>query len=99
MAKQYSVSLEKNHLFPSKKPSYDWLRSFLKRHTNLVLKKSYPLERKRAAVTPEQIGKWFELLSKVIEENNLGNRPGQIFNCDESGKSCRCITVMSLTLV
>jgi hypothetical protein len=86
LSKQYSVSLKKDHLFGSEKPTYDWLRSYLKRHQNLISKKSYPLEKKRAAVTSEQIDKWFELLSKIIQENNLENLPGQIFNCDESGK-------------
>lgn len=86
LAKQYALSLNKGHLFPSETPTYDWLRSFLKRYDNLILKKSYPLEKKRAAVTVGQVDSWFELLKKVIEENDLANHPGQIFNCDESGE-------------
>ena len=87
LAKEYAFRLNKNELFPSETPTYDWLRSFLRRHENLVLKKSIPLEKKRAQVTSKEIDDWFNLLSKIIKENNLENRPGQLFNCDESGKT------------
>ncbi len=86
LAKNYASSLNKKHLFPSETPTYDWLYSFLKRHDNLVLKKSYPLEKKRAALTEEQVDEWFQLLNKTIQDYDLANRPAQIFNCDESGK-------------
>lgn len=85
LAKQYAISLQKQHVFPSNSPTYDWLRSFLQRHENLVLKKSRPLEKKRAAITLDQVNEWFDLLSKIINDNHLENHPGQIFNCDESG--------------
>lgn len=87
IAQQYALTLEKNHLFPFGKPTYDWLRSFLKRHPNLKLKKSEPLEKKRAAVTEQQVNEWFKLLSTVIINNDLANAPAQLFNCDESGKN------------
>lgn len=74
-------------MFPSETPGYEWFRSFLHRHRNLTLKTSYPLEKKRAEVTSDQIDNWFELLTKVIQENNLVDHPGQIFNCDESGRN------------
>ncbi len=66
---------------------YDWLWLYLKRHQNLILKKSYPLEKKRVSITSEQVEKQFEVLSKIIRENNSKNLPGQIFNCNESGKN------------
>ncbi|CAF1521897.1 unnamed protein product [Adineta steineri] len=87
LAKRYAASLNKGHLFPSESPSYDWLRSFLKRHQNLVLKKSRPLEKKRASVTIEQVYGWHNLLTEIINDNDLVNRPGQIYNCDETGMS------------
>lgn len=87
LSRTYASSLNKSHLFPLGRPTYDWLYSFLKRHKNLVLKKSYPLEKKRAVVTEEQVDRWFLLLGKIIEDNDLANRPAQIFNCDESGKN------------
>jgi hypothetical protein len=86
LSKQYAISLNKIHLFPSGEPTYEWLYSFLNRHHNLILKKSRPLEKKRASLTKKQVDDWFNLLSRVIEENDLANRPAQIFNADESGK-------------
>ncbi|CAF4033684.1 unnamed protein product, partial [Rotaria sp. Silwood2] len=87
LAKQYAASLNKSQLFPSGAPTYDWFRSFLKRHQNFVLKKSRPLEKKRASITMEQVDGWFDLLYKIIQDNNLVDRPGQVFNCDETGLS------------
>lgn len=86
LTKTYAASLNKSYLFPSGCPTYDWLTSFLKRHMNLVLKNSRPLEKKRALVTQKQIDNWFDLISKTIKENGLEHHPGQIYNADESGK-------------
>jgi hypothetical protein len=86
LARQYAPSVNKSYLFPSGTPTCDWFYSFLQRHRNLVLKKSSPLTKKRASLTIEQVNQWFDLLSKVIQENDLVHRPGQIYNCDESGK-------------
>lgn len=86
IVKQYAISLNKIHLFLSGAPTQEWLYSFLNRHRNLILKKSKPLEKKRADLTTEQVNDWFQLLHKVIEENDLANKPAQIFNADESGK-------------
>jgi hypothetical protein len=85
LAKEYALSLDKGDAFPMKTPTYDWLRSFLKRHPNLSLKKSRPLEQTRASLSEEQVDNWFTLLLKIIQENNLQDRPAQIFNSDESG--------------
>ena len=85
LAKNYASSLKKSHLFPLKTPTYDWLRSDLKRRRNLTLKKSRPLEQKRALLTRAQVNDWFSLISKTIRDNDLEDRPCQIFNCDESG--------------
>ncbi|CAF1090463.1 unnamed protein product [Adineta steineri] len=87
LAKEYATFLNKSNLFPNGRPTSDWLYSFLNRHHNLIMKKSYPLEKKRAALTISQIDDWFELLNNIIQENNLQDRPAQIFNSDESGMS------------
>ena len=86
LSKEYASSLNKSYLFPLGTPTYDWLYSFLKRNDDLVLKKSRPIEKKRAVLSLEQIDRWFELLDEVIHDNDLSNRPSNIFNCDESGK-------------
>jgi len=95
ISKQYAISLNKIRLFSSDGPTYEWFYSFLHRHKNLSLKKSKPLEKKRAALTSQQVDDWFVLLDKVISENDLANRPAQIFNADESGKqSCFFRTIL-----
>ena len=86
LTEEYASSLGKGNIFPSESPTYDWLRSFLQRHKNLSLKKARPLTKKRASLTPEQVDTWFNLLEKIIQDNNLENRPGQIFNSDETGE-------------
>ena len=98
LAKTYASSLNKDRLFPSGTPSYDWLRSFLKRHSTLVLKKSSLLTKKRAGITAEQVNQWFRLLSSVIEDNHLASRPAQIFNADETGRSVSISLMNLLTL-
>ncbi|CAF1515821.1 unnamed protein product [Rotaria sp. Silwood1] len=87
LAKQYASALNKDNLFPSDMPTYDWLRSFLSRHSNLVLKNSTPIDKSRAKVTASQVNEWFNLLTKVINDNDLANRPGQIYNADDTGFS------------
>ena len=99
LAKQYASTLNKSNLFPSGTPTFDWMRSFLKRHQNLILKKSHPIEKRRAKLTTEQVNRWFNLLSKVIQENDLGEHPGQIFNCDETGKDIIFTATIILTVV
>ena len=58
LVKQYGYSLNKNKLFPSGTPTYDWLRSFLQRHKNLTLKKSINYEKLK-----EIIAGWLEFLA------------------------------------
>jgi hypothetical protein len=99
LSKQYASSLNKIHLFPSGAPTYDWFYSFLNRHHNLILKKSYPLEKKRAALTWKQVEDWFQLLKKILEENDLENRPAQIFNADEAGKHRFFIRLMNFSIL
>jgi len=99
LVKQYASSVNKNDLFPSGAPTSDWFYSFLQRHSNLVLRKSVPLTKKRANLTIEQVNQWFDLLSKIIQENDLMHRPGQIYNCDESGKDVIFNFTMNFILV
>ncbi len=87
VSKHYASALNKSHLFPDGKPTYDWLQCFLSRHSSLVLKRSSPLEKNRASLTNAQVDEWFELLTKVLNENNLIHCPAQIFNADETGEN------------
>ena len=86
LAKQYATALNKADLFPCDMPTYDWLRSFLSGHSNLMFKNSTPIDKSRAKLSAGQVNEWFNLLAKAINDNDLANRPGQIYNTDETGK-------------
>ena len=86
MAKQYATAPNKADLFPCNMPTYDWLRSLLSRHSNFMLKNSTPIDNDRAKLSASQVNEWFNLLTKVINGNDLANHPGQIYNADETGK-------------
>ncbi|CAF3696256.1 unnamed protein product [Rotaria sordida] len=45
---------------------------------------STPIKKSRAKVTAGQVNEWFNLLTKVVNGNDVANRPGQIFNGDET---------------
>ena len=59
---------------------------FAKRHPNLTLRAPSKLSLARArASDPEVIGSYFDMLEKVMTEYDLFDKPGQIFNVDETG--------------
>lgn len=63
-----------------------WWDSFRRRHPEISLRHAEPLSYARAAANnPNVIEKYFELLAETLEANGLAHRPGQIFNCDETG--------------
>ena len=63
-----------------------WWDSFRARHPEVTLRHAEPLSYARAAASnPEIINRYFDLLEDVIKVNGLSKRPGQIFNCDETG--------------
>ena len=63
-----------------------WWDSFRRRHPEVSLRQAEPLSYARAAANnPKIIEKYFDLLAETIEINGLTQRPGQIFNCDETG--------------
>ena len=63
-----------------------WWDSFRRRHSEISLRQAVSLSYARAAANnPNIIENYFELLAETIETNGLTHRPGQIFNCDETG--------------
>ena len=63
-----------------------WWDRFRKRHPEISLRQAEPLLYARAAANnPKVIEAYFDLLEQTIETNGLAHRPGQIFNCDETG--------------
>ena len=66
--------------------SNGWWESFCRRHPNLSLRNAAPLSLVRAkASDPDVVCRYFDLLERTMEENKLMDKPGQVFNMDESG--------------
>ena len=66
-------------------PGDHWWFNFRRRHPKLMLRKIDMLERSRAeALNPEVVSEYFQLLGKTLDDNNLKNKPRQIYNCDET---------------
>ncbi|XP_055907702.1 uncharacterized protein LOC129942684 [Eupeodes corollae] len=76
------------HKFNStkKKAGYAWLASFLERNKDISLRQSEGLSLSRAqGMNRSSANDFFEVLHKVLTENNLMDKPGNIFYMDESG--------------
>ncbi|CAF1402456.1 unnamed protein product [Didymodactylos carnosus] len=87
MAAYYAQEFGKEKSFQGGRPTIEWYYSFMLRHPELKTAKPIPLKSQLAKVTKPTIDKWFDLLEKVIVDNDLMDKPPQIFNCDESGFS------------
>ena len=69
-------------IFKENGPTEKWWRGFRKRHPDITLRTAGSLDRGRAVMTNENVVReYFELLRSVIDENNLGDKPHQIYNC------------------
>ena len=65
---------------------YDWFRSFMQRHPNLSVRQAEGLSVARAqSLNRETVSAYFEVLKKTLVDNELIDKPGHIFNMDESG--------------
>ena len=66
--------------------SSGWYEKFMKRQTYLSLRKGDPAANDRMdAVTSQALKHYFDLLEKTQKDNNLLNKPAQIYNVDETG--------------
>ena len=66
--------------------STGWYDKFMKRQTYLSLCKGDPAANDRMdAVTSPAIKHYFNLLEKTLKDNNLLNKPAQIYSVDETG--------------
>ena len=63
-----------------------WWESFKKRHPKITLRSAEPLAYARAvASNPVVLDRYYDILESTLAENELGDKPCQIFNCDETG--------------
>ncbi|KAI4463223.1 hypothetical protein MML48_4g00004247 [Holotrichia oblita] len=70
----------------SGKAGYVWLTSFLRRHPDLSVRKSERVSLARSqGMSRKVVSNYFELLERTLAENDLFNKPGNIYNMDETG--------------
>ena len=66
--------------------SSGWWTRFRERHPDITQRSAVPLSLARAKATDSKvIEKYFDLLETTLLDNNLQDKPSQIFNCDETG--------------
>lgn len=88
MAYGLAEKLKIHHKFNKnkKRAGKDWFKAFMKRNTDLSIRKSEGVSLARArAMNRTDVGNYFELLQQVLEQNNLIDKPGSLFNMDETG--------------
>ena len=85
MATDYCIML--NIKSGTDKPlSLKWFRGFIKRWPELKVVKPRSLEYQRAkSANPENIRKYYEELSGVLDKYGLRDKPHRIYNVDEKG--------------
>ncbi|XP_054709761.1 uncharacterized protein LOC129219393 [Uloborus diversus] len=85
---KWAEKLGKNHSFNKEKQIAGkyWILAFKSRHPQIALRKPEAMSAARAAAFNEvNVGKFFDLLTRIVYENKL--TPARIYNCDETGMS------------
>lgn len=88
MAYHLAEQLKIKHTFNRKveMAGGDWLKSFLRRNSDLSVRKSEGVSLARSrGMNKKDVGDYFELLGKTLEEQQLFDKPGSVFNMDETG--------------
>ena len=66
--------------------SNGWWERFCQRHPSITLRAAVPFSLARAVASDsEVVNKYFDLLEECLQQNEILNKPGLIFNCDETG--------------
>lgn len=88
LAYNYAESLQINHKFNKEKgcAGSDWFRSFFRRHPDLSIRKAEGVSLGRGeGMNRLDVGNYFTLLQEILEQNELFDKPGCIYNVDETG--------------
>lgn len=88
LAYQFAEKLKLKHNFnnESKMAGSQWLKSFLERNSEISVRQAEGLSIERAkGLNRREVANFFELLTSVLTENNLLDKPDRIFNMDETG--------------
>lgn len=66
--------------------TYGWWEGFRKRHQELSLRVASTISKARAlASNREVMDRYFDLLEETLAENDLRDKPAQVYNLDETG--------------
>ncbi|CAH1961310.1 unnamed protein product [Acanthoscelides obtectus] len=88
MAYKLAEKCNQHHKFNREKEiaGMDWLHLFLKRNPELSVRKSEAVSLARSrGLNKKNVSDYFSLLRNILIEHNLLDKPGNIFNVDESG--------------
>ncbi|XP_049790235.1 uncharacterized protein LOC126195653 [Schistocerca nitens] len=88
MAFELAERLNIQHNFNKelKKTAYDWLHSFLRRDSNIVVRRAEGVSVARAkGMNKDIVKEYFKLLATVMRENEWFGKPGHVYNMDETG--------------
>ncbi|XP_018562484.1 uncharacterized protein LOC108904417 [Anoplophora glabripennis] len=65
---------------------YDWFKLFLRRHPTLSMRVAQGRSIARSlGMSHNEVDPYFKLLGETLEKHNLLDKPGKIFNMDETG--------------
>ncbi|XP_045203683.2 jerky protein homolog-like isoform X1 [Mercenaria mercenaria] len=71
-----------------KGPSDKWFRKPKKDYPQLAFRKPQSQDRERGRMSNKKVaGEFFQFWRDILENNSLLDKPSQIFNCDETGRS------------
>lgn len=88
LAYNFAESLKINHKFNKEKgcAGSDWFRSFLRRYSDLSIHNAEGVYLGRGeGMNRSDVENYFTLLQEVLEQNELFDKPGCIYNVDETG--------------
>lgn len=88
MAFELAEKLNLPHKFNVQKrlAGYPWLESFLRRNKGLAIRKSEGVSAARSlGMNRDDVRSYFTLLENTLIESDLMDKPGHIYNVDESG--------------
>lgn len=88
LAYELAQKLDKKTSFSSdmKMAGKVWFSSFLRRNAELSIRKAQGISRARTeGMNRAEVKRYFTLLSNILTENNLLDKPACIWNCDEIG--------------
>ncbi|XP_031336978.1 tigger transposable element-derived protein 1-like [Photinus pyralis] len=88
LAFNLATSLNKKHTFntETKTAGKVWFSSFMRRHPELSVRKAQGISKARTeGMNRAEIKNYFTLLTDILTENDLLDKPACIWNCDEIG--------------